>query len=203
MAKKKGNIDTNQDGQVVDMEQEEDSKKRKRRIKLKIFMYLILILAIGMFILSYVFNWFSLRQNILNVLIVGDEEYMMKMVDLNNEKQKAQGEQTLAQEAKAAYENQLNALSSREQAIAAKEKQIEDRLKAVIYTTENSDEARENVIALFEGMDAESAAKTMQSMNDVDAVASILTSMKQKPAAAIMEAFDTEFSALVAARMLL
>lgn len=205
MAKKtKDKIDTTQEsGQVIDLEQEKENKKKKRGIKFKLFMYFFLLLMIGLFVAAYLLNWFSLRQRILNVLIVGDQQYILKMVDLDNEKEKAKGEQALAQDAKTAYENQMNSLNSREQEIAAKEKQIEDRLKAIIYSTEDGGTTRKNVISLFEGMDAKSAATTLQSMNDVDAVASILTSMKKKPAAAIMEAFDTEFAALIAARMLL
>lgn len=205
MAKKnKEKIDTNQEsGQVVDLEEEKDNSKKKRRIKIKVFMYLVLLALIGSFIGAYAFNWFSIRQRILDVLIVGDEQYIMKMIDVDNEKEKAKGEQSLAQDAKAAYERQLKSLEGREQEIASKEQQIDERLKAVIVTTANGGDSRNNLIALFEGMDAKSAATTLQSMNDVDAVASILGSMKKKPAAAIMEAFDTEFAAIVAARMLL
>lgn len=202
MAKDK--IDVNkQQGEVISPEDEKEKKKKRGRFKLKLFMYIFLILLIGLSITAYVFNLYSIRQRILDVLIVGDQQYAMKMVSLDNEKQKAQGEQELAKEAKAAYEQQLADLSSREKAIADKEKQIEERLKSVIYTTENGDDARKNVIALFESMDAKSAAEALQGMNDVDAVASVLSSMKQKPAAAIMEAFDTEFASLVASRMLL
>lgn len=207
MARKKKQeqeIDTTQEsGEIIDPEEEQEQKKKRRRRKFKLFMYLTLLLLIAFTVTAYLFNWFSFRQRVLDVLIVGDDQYMLKMVDLENEKEKAKGEQALAQDAKTAYENQLASLDSREQAIAAKEKQIEDRLSAIIYTTENSDEARSNVISLFESMDAESAASMMESMNDVDTVASILSSMKQKPAAAIMEAFSTEYAALVAARMLL
>lgn len=202
--KKKETIDiTQESGQVVDLDAEKEQKKRKKHFKLKMFLYLFLLMLIVVFVLAYLFNWFSLRQRILDVLIVGDEQYIVKMIDVDNEKEKAKGEQALAADAKASYEKLLSELEQREQTIASKEKQIEDRLKAVIYSTENNDEARDNLIAMFESMDADSAASTLQSMNDVDAVAGILTSMKQKPAAAIMEAFDTEYAALVAARMLL
>lgn len=189
-------------GQVVDLKKESENKKKKKGAKAKIIMYLLVILLIAGFVASYFFNWFSLRQRILDVLIVGDEQYTMKMVEINNEKDKAKGEQSLAQDAKSAYEKQLASLSGREQQIAAKEQQIEERLKAVITGTENNGDARANAIAMFEAMDATKAAEALQAMNDVDAVASILGAMKKKPSAAIMEAFDKEFAATVAARLL-
>lgn len=205
MAKKskKEKIDPKQQsGQVIDLEKQKEGKKKKRGLKLKIFMWLFVILLVAGFVAAYLFNWFSLRQRILNVLIVGDEQYTVKMIEVANEKEKAQGEQALAQDAKAAYEKQLQSLESREKEIAAKEQQIQSRLAAVITNTENNGDTQKSVISMFESMDAENAAKTLQSMNDVDTVASILSSMKKKSSAAIMEAFDTEFAAIVAARML-
>lgn len=197
--KKTNERDTSvQSGVVVE---ESGKKKKNKKGCLSLFLVFFVVLLVGLFGLSYAFNWFNVRQGILDVLITGDELYAQKMMELDKEKQKAGESQQLADDAKGQYEQKLSELDSRESAVQQREAQLA-KLEDEAQNGQTPSDRRAQFVAMFENMDRASAAKAMEQMNDVDAVAGILSAMKQKAAAEVMEQFTPELAAEVAKRML-
>lgn len=199
MARKKENISvTEQSGIVVD-----GTKKKKKKGGLgKVLLILIIFLLIAALIVAFIFDLFSLRQSFVDLVMDMDRGYVQETLQTaEEEKAKAQEAQTLADNAKTQYENKLTDLDSRENAL----NEAEINLAALDKEVKNGQtpaERREALISLFETMDRASAAQTLQNLGDVGTVAGILSEMKKKAAAEIMDQFSVEYRSAVAQAML-
>lgn len=199
MAGKKGNISiTEQSGVVVS-----NRKKKKGGGTGLVLFLLFVILLVAAVAVAFVFDLFSFRQSVVNFAMGLDRGYVQETLQTaEEEKAKAQEAQTLADSAKSQYEKKLGELDEREKAVAQGEVSVGSNPKSGAKNSQTAVEKRTAMIGMFENMDRTIAAQTLQNIGDVGTVAGILSEMKKKAAAEIMDKFPADYAAAVAKAML-
>lgn len=182
-----------------------DSKKKKKGggglVVILLVLFFIIIIAAA--VLAFMFNWFSIKQKVVDMVMGMDQGYVQEVLqNAENTAAQASEAERLAKEAQAQYEKRLADLDAREQKIAQAEANLAAAQDEVLNTSQTPAEKRTSLISMFENMDRASAASALEQINDVNTVAGILSEMKKKAAAEIMDKFTPEFAAAVAKAML-
>lgn len=150
------------------------------------------------------FDFGGSRQLALRFLQVGEHPYQNQMnalLDLQEQIRQEKLELTTWQEQVAAREKDVQkterSLAARESAVAQREEQMQEQQTSL--DTGNTELAK--LVAIYEKLDASTAAKILEEMKDIDEVTRILSRMKDAAVADILTAMSQEFAARVSLQL--
>lgn len=140
------------------------------------------------------------RHILVNALLEGDNPYRPQIERIEQLSRSLAEESLALEQAKADFEEEKKLLEKEQKTLASRETAIVTQQANLDASTTLAAESEENIaklVAMYEKMDASSAAMIMEEMYDVEDVARLLSRMKQDKASGILSAMSSARAARV------